>query len=63
MPSAVQTIISHVELYCERCPTDVREAMRLLRRGQESIGYETKQHGVRKVFYKIIWERLFRGTS
>lgn len=59
-----QTIISHVALYCQECPKDIRSTvLRLQRKEHSSEGTMTSNnsmYGSRKIFFDRVWARMHR---
>jgi hypothetical protein len=57
-----QTIISHIALYCPKCPKDIRDIIMHLQRKENDIsGTVTLNHsnyGSRKVFFDRVWSRI-----
>jgi hypothetical protein len=60
--SARDTIVSHVTMFCQKCPEDIRNAMLTLKRIESShTGSATMKglvYGSGKLFFRRIWSRL-----
>lgn len=58
-----QTIISHVSLYCQECPKDIREVVSRLQKKENysnegTITLANSMYGSRKVFFDRAWARM-----
>jgi hypothetical protein len=60
--SARETMVSHVTMFCQKCPEDIRNAMLKLKRIESSLrGSATMKglvYGSGKLFFRRIWSRL-----
>jgi hypothetical protein len=62
-----QTIISHIALYCPKCPKDIRDIVMQLQRKENSIAgtvsLSNSNYGSRKVFFDRVWSRMHPSTD
>lgn len=62
-----QTIISHIALYCQQCPKDIRDIVLKLQRSENStegaVTLSNSMYGSRKVFFDRVWKRMHQDDE